>query len=113
MLRRLIIQIIVGSGGLWLAQKFIPGVNFIGNWKTLLLAGATLGVFNFLFKPFLYKLTFPLRLVSLGLVSLLINIGLVWAVDLLFEELKILGILPLLLVTLMVWFSSFLLGFLN
>ena len=109
----LIFQVIAGILSLWLAVKFVPGVNFTGEIKYLFMAGAALGLINFFIKPVLKIITLPLRILTLGLFSLLLNMLMVWIVDILFPELIIPGIIPLFWVTLIVWGISYLLGLYN
>ncbi len=106
----LIFQIVAGILGLWLAVKFVPGVEFVGEIKYLFFAGAILGLINFFIKPILNVITFPLKILTLGLFSLVINMAIIWAVDILFPELIIPGIIPLFWTTLIVFAVSFLLG---
>jgi putative membrane protein len=108
---RLIFQIIGGFASLWLAVRFVPGVSFAGDLKYLIMAGAVLGLLNFFVKPILRIITLPLRLLTLGLVSLLLNILMVWIIDILFAELVIAGIIPLLWTTLISLIISYFLGF--
>jgi len=110
MFRELILQIIAGILGLWLAIKFIPEVIFTGEIQTLLLAGTTLGIANFFLKPILKFITWPLRMLTLGLFTLIINLALVWTVDILFPELIIKGIIPLFYTTIIVLVLNFLLA---
>lgn len=100
---KLILTIISGTLGLWLADYFIAGVEFTGSWETLLLAGLILGLINFFIKPILKLITLPIRLLTLGLFGLIINIVLVWIIDIIFAELVIKGIVPLLWTTLIIW----------
>ncbi|MCD6429300.1 phage holin family protein [bacterium] len=79
-MRKLIFQIFAGILGLYLAARFIPGVEFYGPRKIFLLAGTILGLFNYFIKPLLELILFPLRLLTLGLISLIINVGVVWFV---------------------------------
>lgn len=99
----LILKIVAGILGLWLAVQFVPGVTFSGQWKSLLLAGFLLGLSNFFIKPVLKVITLPLRILTLGLFGLLINVAMVWLVDIFFSALVIFGILPLLWTTLIIW----------
>jgi len=101
---------IAGVLGFWLAIKFIPGVEFIGEFKYLILAGVILGLINFFIKPVLKVITLPLRVLTLGLFGLLINMLIIWAVDILFPELIIQGLIPLFWTTLLIWGINFLLG---
>lgn len=105
----LFLQIVAGILGIFLAQKYVLGVEFTGDWKTLVLAGAILGLINFFIKPILNTITLPLRILTLGLFSLLINMGMVWLVDIIFPELIISGIIPLFWTSLIVWGISFIL----
>lgn len=102
-MKNLLVKIISGILGLWLAAQFVPGVEFTGTWKILILAGAMLGVANFFIKPILKTITLPLRILTLGLFGLIINIAMVWAIDIFFTELVIVGLVPLLWTTLIIW----------
>lgn len=123
-MRKLIIQIIAGIVGIFLATEFVPGVSleiipgqssFFGivltaNWQILILAGVVLGLLNFFLKPVLKMLAFPLRVLTLGLFGFLINMFLVWAVGILFLELAIQGLIPLFWTTLIIWLLNVVLG---
>ena len=112
---KLIFQIIAGILGLWLATKFVPGVEFSGSLQALCLAGLVLGLINFFIKPILKLITLPIRILTLGLFSLVINIAIVWLVaDVLFPgDLEIHGLLPLFFTTLIIWLVSLFLGLYN
>jgi len=113
----LLFQIISGILGLWLAKKFVPGVEFNGSifimpgrgvefdqlWGTLTFMGAFLGFLNFFVKPILDKITLPLRIITFNLFSLVISMGLIWVVDIFSKELIIKGILPIFWIALILW----------
>lgn len=101
-MKKLIFQIIAAILGLFLASRFVPGVEFLGPGQTLILAGVILGLINFFIKPILKFLTLPLRILTLGLFTLILNMILVWIVDILFPQLIILGIIPLFWTTLII-----------
>jgi len=105
----LFLQIMAGILGIFLAQRYVPGVEFIGNWQTLVLAGAILGLLNFFIKPILKVITLPLRILTFGLFGLVINMLMVWLVDVIFPELIIPGLIPLFWTSLIVWGISFIL----
>ncbi len=120
----LILQIIAGILGIFLAARFVPGVSleiipgesslfgieFTASWQILLLVGGCLGLVNFFIKPLLKMITLPLRILTFGLFSLVINVLMVWGVDILFPELTIAGLIPLFWTTVIVWGVSLLLG---
>jgi len=102
-LQKLFFQIIYGILGIWLAAQFVPGVEFLGSWKTLIFSGILFGLINLFIKPILKLITLPLRILTFGLVSLIINMGMIWLVDIFFPELIIPGIISLFWTTLIIW----------
>lgn len=102
-MKRLILQIVAGIFGLWLAIRFVPNVEFAGSWQILILAGLVLGLINFFIKPAIKIITLPLRVLTFGLFGLVINMGIVWIVTIILPELKISGILPLFLTGIIIW----------
>lgn len=99
---KIALQIVAGITGLWLATQFIAGVAFTGKIQSLLLAGALLGLINSFIKPVLKAVTLPLRILTLGLFTFIINMALIWLVDVVFPELIIRGIAPLFWTTLLI-----------
>jgi len=123
MTQKLFWHIIGGILGIFLAVKFVPGVSlkvlpdssFFGIsltqfWQILFLVGGILGLINFLIKPILDKITLPLKILTLGLFSLILNMAIIWVLDILFLEFKILGLTPLFWTTVIIWLINFLLG---
>lgn len=112
MVGRLILHLISGILGLFLAIKIVPGALLLGSYQMLFLAGALLGLVNLLIKPILNALTLPIRIITLGLFSLVINMVLVWIiVDVLFwRSLELEGLVPLFWTTIIVWALNILLG---
>lgn len=113
MLARLLLQIVGGSLGIFLAVKFVPGVSFKGDYFTIILAGAAVGLVNFFVKPALSAITLPFRILTLGLLSVAINMVLVWLVlDVFFSPaIEISGLVPLFWTTAIIWILNFLLLF--
>lgn len=110
MIQNLLLQIIAGIGGLWIGVRFIPLVELDGPMTTIVYAGIILGIINAVIKPILKIITLPLRILTLGLFGLVINILMVWVVDILFSELIIVGLIPLLWTTIAVWGLSVILS---
>jgi putative membrane protein len=105
----LFLQIVAGILGIFLAQRYVPGVEFIGNWQTLVMVGAILGLINFFIKPILKVITLPLRILTFGLFGLVINMLMVWLANVIFPELVIPGLIPLFWTSLLVWGINFIL----
>lgn len=123
-MERLLWYFIAGILAIFLAARFIPGVSlevipgqsiyfgieFDQQWKLLLLVGGILGLINFFIKPILDKITIPLKILTLGLFSLILNMALIWLLEILFQEFEISGIIPLFFTTIIVWLVNFFLG---
>jgi len=123
-MKRLLSQVIAAALGLWLSSLYVHGVvirtypnsNFFGfsltaQWELFLVLGIVLGLLNFFLKPFLKALSLPLELITLGLFTIVINMALIWLLDLMFDELTVPLFLPLLYTTLIIWFSNIIIGF--
>ncbi len=98
---KLLIQILGNSLGIYLASFIIPGFSFRGNLKILILAGVILGVINFFLKPILKLVSFPLMWLSFGLFNFAISAFLLWLTAHFVPEIKIDGMLPLCLATIL------------
>jgi len=89
---RLLVQILTNALAIFLAAYLVPGIVFTGNILTLLIAGLILGLINFCIKPILKIIAAPLLILSLGLFSLVINMGLLWLLEYFVPELAITGL---------------------
>ena len=123
-MKRLLSQIISAILGLWIATLFVPGVviraypesNFFGvsltaQWEIIVILGIVLGLLNYFIKPILKTLTLPLRIITLGLFTIVIDMALLWLLDTMFDELYIPLFLPLLYTTLIIWGLNIIIGF--
>ncbi len=102
MLAKLITYTIGSAFALYVAARFAPGVEFSGGWQVLAIAGFSIALLNLAIAPILKILSFPLRVLTLNLFSLVIDMSMVWLADALILELRIHGIWPLLATTLVV-----------
>jgi putative membrane protein len=119
-MRNLFWQILISILGIFLATKFVPGVtlhvipgqsiyfgiNFTKDWQILIFIGIILGLINFFIKPILNLITLPLRILTLGLFSLILNMLIILILDIIFPEFKILGIVPLFWTTIIILFLN-------
>ena len=115
-MKSLLSQMVSAGFGLVLATIFVAGINvqtypastFFGfpltaQWQLFILFGIVLGLLNFFVKPILNVITLPLRIITLGLFSFVINMALIWVVDAIFKELSIPLLFPLLWTSLIIW----------
>ena len=115
-MKKLLGNIITATLGLWLATMFVPGVsvalysdsNFFGfsltqTWQIFLLLGITLGLINSYLKPILDTLSLPLKIITLGLFGLAIEMALIFGVDYMFKEFTAPLYYPLFWTTVIIW----------
>ncbi len=88
---RIIIFILANSASILIASYFVRGFVFQGSWLDLLIAGAVLGSVNYLLKPLVKLLSLPMIILTLGLFTIVINIGLLLFVASLLPSLSING----------------------
>ncbi len=67
-----ILKIIVNIVGFYLAARFFPEITY-DHPSALLWAGLVLGVVNVLVRPILVLLTLPIKILTFGLFTLVIN----------------------------------------
>ncbi len=101
-----LLQIAVGVLGFYLADYFLEEVQ-IESVRILFYAGGALGIINFFIRPIIRIITFPLRLLTLGLFTFFINIAIVWFTQALFTQVSIEGLTALLYTTLIIWVLEF------
>ena len=114
-------QILVSILAIFLATKFVPGfklhvipgksvyfgINFTQDWQILIFVGIALGLINFFIKPILNLITLPLKILTFGFFSLIINMIIIFFLEVIFPELEISGISPLFFTSLIIWGLNF------
>jgi putative membrane protein len=123
MMKKFLSQILSAILGLWLASAFVPGVeivtfansNFFGFsitslWQMFIVLGFVLGALNYFVGPLIKSISLPLEIITFGLFSLVINAGFIWFLGLVFDEVKILWMWPLIWTTLIVWALNFIIA---
>lgn len=110
---RLILRTLVGMAGLWLADRFINGVNINSN-ETLLIAALIMGVVNAVVRPVVFWMTLPVTFLTLGLFLLVVNAAMIGLVALLLPGFTISGLIPGILASIIVgvvsWTGGVVLG---
>jgi len=92
MLQTIVLSLLAGLAGLWIATEFIPGVDFAGDLKSFLITALALGIIIALVRPLLNLFSFLIKIVLL----LALLIAIVWLLDIFFPEFNILNLTSLL-----------------
>jgi putative membrane protein len=73
---QLLLKVAIGAAAAWLTVWIVPGLSYSGEWWRWLLFGAVIGLINATIKPVAKFLSIPIRILTLGLFTLVINVGL-------------------------------------
>lgn len=115
-MKKLSKKILAGVLAIFCATHFVPnvtlttipeksvyfGIKITKNWQASILIGVFLGLLIFFIKPILNFFTFPFRIITFGLFSLVLDMAIIWILDVIFPELKIEGFTALLGTTVIV-----------
>jgi putative membrane protein len=77
---RFVTYVLSNALGIWASARLVAGIHFHGDWKWLILAGAVLGLINFLVKPVVKVISLPLIWLTLGLFTIVINVLMLYLV---------------------------------
>ena len=78
MLIKILSRIIINAIAIYAAVRLVDGIDLEINFYNLVLAGLLLGVINTFLKPILTILSLPFVLLTFGLFTIIINIGLLF-----------------------------------
>lgn len=110
LMKDFLISLILMFAVLYLGTILIPGMYVEGNFKVMLktLAFASLvltGVY-YILHPLIKIITFPLKILTFGLITVVVNMGFLWGLDILFPSLILSGIGPLFWASLLLGVAS-------
>jgi putative membrane protein len=109
MIVRFILRALVAALGLWIASRYVHGIEVHG-LKSLLAAAVLLGLVNAFVRPIVFVLTLPFTLITLGLFLLVINAGMLELVAFFLHGFKVhsfmAAILGSIIVSIVSWIGS-------
>lgn len=76
---------------LWLVGKVLAGINFIDGYQTIALAALTLTLADFLIKPLIKLLLFPINLLTLGSFRWLVDVIVLKIITMIIPQFQITG----------------------
>lgn len=78
---KFIIGVLVTAAALWIATLIVPGIHIEASVKGFLIVALVFGLVNALVRPVARLLTLPVRILTLGLFSLVINAAMLMLTD--------------------------------
>ena len=87
----LVVRILINAAALWVAVKVVPQLsfNFGDAWWKLLAVALIFALVNSYLKPIVKALSFPISMMTLGLVAFVINAAMLLIVALASDSLKL------------------------
>ena len=105
-LGKFIIIILINMSAFYLAPIIIYRFNAPTELYPLIIVALIFTALNLLIRPLLKLIFFPIALLTFGLSSFVINIGMLYALDFLRKDVTISGLIPLVLGTLFISFIN-------
>lgn len=90
---RMLVQAVVTALGLWLAARFVPGVE-VTSTGSLVAAAVLLGIVNALVRPVLTFVTLPITFITMGLFLLVVNAATIGLVAMMLGGFNVAGFWP-------------------
>lgn len=109
-----VIRLVVNAAALWLAARFVNGIQYTGGWQGLVGVAIVFGLLNAFVRPVLSFLSMPIQFITLGLFTLVLNALMLmltgWAAEKLALGFTVAGFVPALLGALLVSIVSMVLS---
>ena len=80
-MRTLLIQLLLTAVALWIASIVVPGVHLSSELGDVLIVALAFGLVNAIVRPVVVLISLPLMLVTLGLMSIVINAAMLMLTD--------------------------------
>lgn len=71
-MKHLFVKIIINAAALMFTASIIDGI-YVDGWGAVIIAAVILGIINAVIRPILMVLTLPLNLMTLGLLTFVVN----------------------------------------
>jgi len=96
------VKIILNAAVFYLLNANLDGFTLTGDYISLLIGGAVLAFIGTVIRPIVRLVTAPIVWLTLGLFNLVINAGLLYAVDQILPQLEIQGFLALFIASIII-----------
>lgn len=110
MLRFIVIRLIINAIALWAAASWIEGIHFEGTPWQMALVAFIFGVVNAIIKPIIKFFAFPFIILTLGLLTLVINALMLMLTAAMTPILRVDGFMPALLGSIVISLVSMILS---
>lgn len=85
-MKKLIARLLINGVAFYFTARYIPGISYSGGTAGLAVITLWFSILNLFLKPLINLLAFPLKILTFGLFSLVVNGGLLWLTAYLLEN---------------------------
>ena len=89
MIKPVIQSFLINLSALWVADYFLSGFDLGYRWNTFIIAALVLILVNFVVRPILNLISFPINVLTLGVFTWIINVLLIYIVVLLVDGIRL------------------------
>lgn len=107
---KFLVRLVFMATGIFIVSYFFPFLIQVDSFTTAFIAAVLLSLVNAFIRPLIYVLTLPIRLLTLGLATFVINGVMLFLVSAMFPKFKVLGWWQAILAALMIALLSSLLN---
>ncbi len=104
------VRLVLLATGFFIVSYFFPSLIQVDSFTTAFIAAVLLSLINAFIRPLVYALTLPMRLLTLGLATFVINGAMLFLVSAIFPKFKVLGWWQAIVAAFMISFISSLLN---
>ncbi len=109
MIRKFLLRWLINFLGLWTAVSLVPGVDYGGQVRVLIVAALIFSIVNALIRPLIIVLALPAIVLTLGLFTFVVNAFMLYLTALLYPALHVTAFWQALLMVLIIWIVNYLL----
>lgn len=88
---KFLVRLVLMATGIFIVSYFFPSLIRVDSFTTAFIAAVLLSLVNAFIRPLVYALTLPVRLLTLGLATFVINGAMLYLVSAIFPKFKVLG----------------------
>ncbi len=103
---KFLVRLILLTAAIFIVSYFFPSLVKVDSISTAFVAALLLALINSFIRPLVYVLALPFRLLTFGLITLVINGAMLFLVSAIFPEFKVMGWWQAVLAAVLISFTS-------
>ena len=110
MLQRCLYSWLINFLGLWVAASLFSGIQYSDKLRILIVASLIFGLVNALIRPVVVILSLPAIVLTLGLFTLVVNMGMLYITSALYPKFSVTSVWAAIGTVMIVWLVNYLMS---